>query len=114
VGKQVTTVSPEALDIMTRYQWAGNVRELQNVIERAILICDGGNIKPEHLPVSMKDGSLFEHEVFDQKLSIEDYTKAFIQKYQGLYNEQQLANLLGITRKSLWEKRKKWGMAKGR
>jgi transcriptional regulator with PAS, ATPase and Fis domain len=114
MGKQVTNVSPEALDIMKNYQWAGNVRELQNVIERAILICDGGNIGTDHLPVSLKGEETFEQQVFDQKLSIEDYTKAFIQKFQGLYNEQQLATLLGITRKSLWEKRKKWGMAKGR
>jgi transcriptional regulator with PAS, ATPase and Fis domain len=114
MGKQVNSVSPEGLDVMMKYQWAGNVRELQNVIERAILICDGNHIKPEHLPVSMQGEEPFEHQVFDQKLSIEDYTKAFIQKYQGLYNEQHLANLLGITRKSLWEKRKKWGLSKGR
>jgi DNA-binding NtrC family response regulator len=114
MGKQVSSLSPEALDMMMKYQWAGNVRELQNVIERAILICDGGHIKPDHLPGSMQSDEPFESQVFDQKLSIEEYTKAFIQKYQGLYNEQQLANLLGITRKSLWEKRKKWGMSKGR
>ncbi len=114
MGKPVTSVSPEALDIMKNYQWAGNVRELQNVIERAILICDSSHIKSDHLPVSLKGEDTFEQQVFDQKLSIEDYTKAFIQKFQALYNEQQLATLLGITRKSLWEKRKKWGLAKER
>jgi DNA-binding NtrC family response regulator len=114
MGKPVKDVSPEAMDIMMNYGWAGNVRELQNVIERAILISDGDLIKPEHLPGGMKAEAPFEHQVFDTRLSIEDYTKAFIQRYQSECNEQQLADMLGITRKSLWEKRKKWGIAKER
>jgi len=114
MGKQLKDVSPVAMDIMIGYEWAGNVRELQNVIERAILISDGNLIGPEHLPVGMRAEVSFQHQVFSKKLSIEDYTKAFIQKYQGEYNEQQLADMLGITRKSLWEKRKKWGMQKER
>ncbi len=114
MGKQLKDVSPEAMDIMTDYEWAGNVRELQNVIERAILISDGDLIGPEHLPVGMRAEASFQHQVFRKKLSIEDYTKAFIHKYQSEYNEQQLADMLGITRKSLWEKRKKWGMQKER
>jgi DNA-binding NtrC family response regulator len=114
MGKLVKDVSPEAMDIMMNYGWAGNVRELQNVIERAILIADGDLIKPEHLPVGMKAEEPFQHQAFDKRLSIEDYTKAFIQRYQSECNEQQLADMLGITRKSLWEKRKKWGIAKER
>jgi DNA-binding NtrC family response regulator len=62
----------------------------------------------------MKEGTRIHNQVFDQRLSIEDYTKTFIQRYQGECNEQQLADLLGITRKSLWEKRKKWGIPKER
>ena len=114
MGKPVKDVSWEAVDMMMNYGWAGNVRELQNVIERAILISGGDLIKPEHLPVGMKADAPFQHKVFDKRLSIEDYTKAFIQRYQGEFNEQQLADMLGITRKSLWEKRKKWGIAKER
>lgn len=114
MGRQIKDISPGAMEIMTDYEWAGNVRELQNVIERAILISDGNLIGPEHLPIGMRAEASFQHQVFGKKLSIEDYTKAFIQKYQGQYNEQQLADMLGITRKSLWEKRKKWGMQKER
>jgi len=114
MGKPVKEMAPEALELMTNYEWAGNVRELQNVIERAILISDGGVIDGRHLPVGMKAELPFPDEVFAKKLSIEDYTKAFISKYQSAYNEQQLAELLGITRKSLWEKRKKWGIQKER
>ena len=46
--------------------------------------------------------------------AIEDYTKTFIKKNQSEYNEKQLADMLGITRKSLWEKRKKWGIPRER
>ncbi len=114
MGKPVKDVSAEAMEIMMNYGWAGNVRELQNVIERAILISDDDVIRLEHLPVGMKAEAPFEHRAFDKRLSIEDYTKAFIHRYQGECNEQQLADMLGITRKSLWEKRKKWGIAKER
>jgi len=114
MGKPAKDLSPEALEVMTNYEWAGNVRELQNVIERAILISDGRLIGTEHLPVGMKGEVPFQYEVFSKKLTIEDYTKAFIQKFQPHYNEQQLAEMLGITRKSLWEKRKKWGIQKER
>lgn len=48
--KSVKGMSPSALDLLTRYGFPGNVRELQNVIERAVLLCeDGGALLPEHL-----------------------------------------------------------------
>jgi DNA-binding NtrC family response regulator len=114
LGKQTKEISSEAMEVLMNYEWAGNVRELQNVIERAILISDGDLIRPDHLPGGIKDQASFHYQAFDQKLSIEDYTKAFILRYQLEYNEQQLADMLGITRKSLWEKRKKWGIPKER
>ena len=114
LGRKVKEVSPEAMDLMMQYEWAGNVRELQNVIERAILISDGDLIKPEHLPNGVRKEASFEQDSFEQKLSIEDYTKALILRNQAEFTEQQIADMLGITRKSLWEKRKKWGMSKGK
>ncbi|OGW41750.1 MAG: hypothetical protein A2010_16590 [Nitrospirae bacterium GWD2_57_9] len=114
MGKQAKQISPEAMQIMMGYEWAGNVRELQNVIERAILVSDGDIIGPDHLPGGVRTEASFAGHVFEKKLSIEDYTKEFIRKYQGEFNEQQIADLLGITRKSLWEKRKKWGIQKER
>ncbi len=108
--KNVSDISEEAISRMMKSRWPGNVRELQNVIERAILIADTNTIKPDNLPLSMKTGNSFVKNSLDNHLSIEDYTKAFILEYQSENNEQQLSAMLGITRKSLWEKRKKWGM----
>jgi DNA-binding NtrC family response regulator len=114
MGKPVQGVAPEALDVMANYEWPGNVRELQNVVERAILIAEEGLITVECLPDGIKNNGAFEEEVFDRKLTIEDYTKAFIVRHQKQHNEQQIADMLGITRKSLWEKRKKWGIPRER
>jgi len=114
MGKQVKELAPEAMDLMIQYPWPGNVRELQNVIERALLISEGPVIKPEHLPGSLRKETTLQYDILEKKLSIESYVKAFIQRYQGELNEQQLAEMLGITRKSLWERRRKWGMLKQR
>lgn len=112
IGKNVKFIDDATLKLLTGYYWPGNVRELQNIIERAVLITDGNTIFPEHLPEGMKGVSTFSSESVEKALSIEDYTKEFILRYQHSYGEQKLSNLLGITRKSLWEKRKKWGIAR--
>lgn len=113
LGKGVKEIDNEALNLLKTYRWPGNVRELQNVVERAVLIAEDGVISSENLPEGVRAESSFTEESFEEKLSIEDYTKAFIQRYQKDYTEQQLAEMLGITRKSLWEKRKRWGLNRG-
>lgn len=112
IGKNVKFIDDATLKLLTGYYWPGNVRELQNIIERAVLITDGNTIFPEHLPEGMKGVSTFSSESVEKALSIEDYTKEFILRYQHSYGEQKLSNLLGITRKSLWEKRKRWGITR--
>ncbi|MCK7513004.1 MAG: hypothetical protein MZV70_59265 [Desulfobacterales bacterium] len=112
LGKNAAFIDGIALDILKAYNWPGNIRELQNIIERAILISDDGTISKEHLPESVRGEQLDQAGILAQGLSIEDYTKTFILRYQDEYTEQQLADMLGITRKALWEKRKRWGMAR--
>jgi two-component system response regulator AtoC len=51
MGHGALTVSPQAMDCLLGYAWPGNIRELRNVIERAVVLCDGTEILPEHLPV---------------------------------------------------------------
>ena len=50
-GSQKAQLSAEALALLEKYSWPGNIRELRNVIERAVLLCANGVIRPEHLPV---------------------------------------------------------------
>ncbi|MBA2225788.1 sigma-54-dependent transcriptional regulator [Thermogemmata fonticola] len=53
IGRTPLTVSPEALDILCRYDWPGNVRELANVLERAQILADGNVITPADLPENL-------------------------------------------------------------
>lgn len=55
VGKSIVGVSSEALQLMMGYRWPGNIRELRNVIERAMVLCDGQEIQPGHLPAELSD-----------------------------------------------------------
>jgi DNA-binding NtrC family response regulator len=114
LGKPVKEMAPAAMEMLVHYAWPGNVRELQNVVERAIILSDGDCITADCLPAGIKSDGSFPEEAFENKLTIEDYTKAFIVRYQKQFNEQQIAEMLGITRKSLWEKRKKWGIPRER
>jgi DNA-binding NtrC family response regulator len=113
IGKDVKFIDDAALRHLLDYYWPGNVRELQNIIERAVLITDSNTIFPEHLPDGLRRTSSFAIESLENAYSIEEYTKEFILKYQHTYNEQKLSEMLGITRKALWEKRKRWGLRKG-
>jgi DNA-binding NtrC family response regulator len=56
MGKRVVGVSDEALRLMRLYHWPGNIRELRNVIERALVLCDGPEIQSVHLPAELSDG----------------------------------------------------------
>ena len=112
IGKQVSFIDDQALRLLMEYSWPGNVRELQNIIERAVLITEDNTLFPEHLPEGMRTSDTFVSQAFDNALSIEEYTKQFILKYQACYTEQKLAEMLGITRKALWEKRKRWSLKK--
>jgi DNA-binding NtrC family response regulator len=51
--KSVTRISPEALAVLASYDYPGNVRELRNAIEHAVIMADGETIEPAHLPLSM-------------------------------------------------------------
>lgn len=110
-GKDQKEIDPEVITLFKKYHWPGNIRELQNIIERAVLISEDSVLKKEDFPEFVfEQNNSFINDALNNKLSIEDYTKAFILRYQNHYTEQQLAEMLGITRKSLWEKRKRYGL----
>jgi len=110
MGKSVSGISDEAMKVFESYHWPGNVRELQNVVERAVLLSEDGEIRAEHLPKNVARKHSFLDQAVSKKLSIEDYTRAFILEHEGSHSEQEIADMLGITRKTLWEKRKKWNL----
>jgi two-component system, NtrC family, response regulator AtoC len=56
LGKRVSGASASALEVLVRYAWPGNIRELENVIERAVLFCDGSELGVDDLPAELRDG----------------------------------------------------------
>lgn len=57
MNKPQMSVAKDTLNIMERYHWPGNVRELENTIERAIILCEGKKIKPEHMAIRLSSDS---------------------------------------------------------
>jgi len=55
VNKKVERISAEALDLLNRYPWPGNLRELENIIERAVVLAPERSIEPEHLPLHLQE-----------------------------------------------------------
>jgi transcriptional regulator with PAS, ATPase and Fis domain len=55
--RQVTSIAPAALELLRRYPWPGNIRELENVIERGVIVCQGKVLRPEDLPPALQQRS---------------------------------------------------------
>jgi len=111
-SRNVTGISSQTLKAFMTYRWPGNVREMENVIEYALHLTDEGNpIRPEQLPPKLlaKTDVLWSPRDF---VSIEEYTKQSILLLQMDHSEEQIAETLGISRKNLWEKRKRWNLTR--
>ena len=111
-ARNITGLSPETLKAFMNYDWPGNVREMENVIEYALHLTDERNpIRPEQLPAKLLADPAASWSP-DHRVSIEDYTKRSILALQDDHSEEQIAEVLGISRKNLWEKRKRWNLQK--
>jgi PAS domain S-box-containing protein len=110
--RNVAGISSEALKALIDYHWPGNVRELENVIEYALhLTNEGESIRLGQLPPKLLKPT--EVPLLSQGfVSIEEYTKQAILLLQHDHSEEQIAEILGISRKNLWEKRKRWLLVK--
>jgi DNA-binding NtrC family response regulator len=132
--KHVAGVEPDAMEILTTYPWPGNIRELENVIERAVLFCDGTKLRAQDLPPEVRgasalsstpppmssdldaalaaEGGLKEHvKVAMSRLERELVSRA-LQQTNG--NVTHAARLLKISRKGLQLKMKELGLREGK
>ena len=103
-------LSREALDAIRRYHWPGNVRELSNAIERAVILCEEDAITPELLAIDHRVTSASTAADLNDKLSLEEYFRVFVLEHQDQMTETELAQALGISRKTLWERRQRFGI----
>jgi len=110
-GKVVPGLSPEAAALLRRYSWPGNVRELEHAIERAVILWERGEIRPEELAVDLmavaSDG-LPDQELMTLEELEREYIRRVLRRVRG--HKSQAARILGINRKTLLEKRKRYGL----
>jgi DNA-binding NtrC family response regulator len=109
-NKQIKKISPEAIDIMMNYSWPGNVRELRNTIERAVLLINLDELKPEHLNFLEKDKSVktllddeYVLKIPKQGIKMDQVVRDLIIKTLEISdgNQIQAAKILGISRSKL-------------
>ncbi|HZX96114.1 MAG TPA: sigma-54 dependent transcriptional regulator [Myxococcales bacterium] len=106
-GKKLQGVSPPALKLLTDYAWPGNIRELRNTLERAVILCGSGIIDPEHLPSELASGggeSAYLKLPYGLPLrEIEkEYILATLTRLQN--NKARTSQALGISEKTLYNK----------
>ena len=109
--KPVTEIAPETMDILKAYDFPGNVRELENIVERGVAIASGNIIEPAHLPDDLRELSIRTFRKKEGRLpSLEeqerDYIRWVLQEAGG--NQTLAAQILGIDRVSLWRKLKRY------
>ena len=111
----VEKISNDAMEVLLNHNYPGNVRELENIIEHALIVCRDKIIERNHLPLSLQGGfapqPIEETPSFDR--SIEFSEKAIIldmlQKYN--WNKGKTASALNINRTTLWRKMKKYSIS---
>lgn len=115
LGLPPLRLSPEAEAVLRRYAWPGNVRQLQHVMERTLLSLPAGvpRITVDHLPVELlEDGSVLFGQPARRPTLAElerRYIELVLREARG--NQTRAAAVLGISRKALWEKRRRYGLA---
>lgn len=116
-GNRTMRIAPEVYPILKSYPWPGNIRELENAIERAINVTDSDEIRPEHLPenILQPDSDLgVLHDSFSPSAAYDYTSNACNLIMSGLKrtngNIKQAAELLGISRRTMYRKMEKYGI----
>ena len=115
--KSVRSISPAVYHLLIRNRWAGNVRELENAIERSVLVCKGGEITPTDLPESIRDAAAGGQDftIPPHRTLAEIERMAIVQTLQRTnWNKQEAAQILGLYRPTLYSKMKKHDINDGR
>ncbi len=116
LNKHVKNISDSVLRILLQYSWPGNIRELKNVMERAVILCNTNTIMPRHLPLILKK----EKHTFDEPLNdkpnkfklVKEFEKntiiSYIKNANG--NISEASRLSGIPRRTFYRWMKKYGL----
>ena len=106
LNKDIRGVSQDTLQVFLAYKWKGNVRELENAIERAMILCDGQALLPEHLPQSLAASALPPISKESLKEAVTEFERMQILKALELMkaDKKSVAKMLGMSLSSLYRK----------
>jgi two-component system response regulator HydG len=117
-GKVVRDFSPEAQDLLMRYDYPGNVRELENAVQRAVTLCDGVTIQASDLPPAFSQPRMLEgggepgaeRDMWSLEEVEKEHIIRVLKRQRG--NLVHSSRQLGISRTTLWRKMKQYGIQK--
>jgi PAS domain S-box-containing protein len=110
LGRPVDQFDARALDRLVNYDWPGNVRELANILERAVILCQGRVLQADHLGLPAHARSVAEDVVTLEEAERRHIRKALEQTGGVLAGPKGAAALLGLNRSTLWSRMKKLGI----
>lgn len=128
-GREPMHFSPKSIQAITTYTWPGNIREMENIIERAVILSETDTIDTDLLNIDLELVNVTQIrnksplvaapkmalpvspiEEATEDLSLEDYFQRFVLEHQDSMSETELARKLGVSRKCLWERRQRLGI----
>lgn len=117
-NKTITDIDDDVLELLQKYLFPGNVRELENLMERAVVLCNENVIRMAQLPADIWSEHLLHAAAvesnceFDKIVSLDDNERRYLQWVleQTSGNKSKAAELLGLNRGSLWRKMKRLGL----
>ena len=106
-----SSLAPDALALLQEYQWPGNIRELRNVIERAVLLARGRVIRAQDLPLNLAATAGSPASMVGAQLTLEELERRHIESVllQTKWHQGKAAEMLGISSKTLYRKIREYG-----
>ncbi len=104
-GDHLPEIDPVAFGLLANYRWPGNIRQLENVIERSVLLAHGKRIEVHHLPEEIRQ------QESKRLVSLDELERDYISRViREVPTVEEASHILGIDPATLWRKRKKYGL----
>lgn len=115
-GKRISSIDEKALNALIEYNWPGNIRQLETVIERAIIICEGDKITLKDIQDELKlkmPKSVLHIDIPDEGINYEEFERELLKKalQKSNYVIAKAARLLGMSYKTFWYRLEKFGLS---
>ena len=113
VGKETIDLSPAALEVLTSYDWPGNIREFQNVIESAVIMAESAMVQPRDLPIVLQpENSPGELNLANESITLKELEKRYISillcRFGG--HRAKVAKVLQISERNLYRKLREYAL----